>query len=186
MNPNRTEDQQLSYEELQERLASLTREHQALNDRYMRLLTERRKDSDRTHSAARRKYYEDLLRAIERDQVRYVVERALVPVTGLIYRVHSLGERCSQKKVAELKAAATQADSWLRDARSASNPDQQFAEEAAAEIARLRRYIREAGQRLHTTYAQDTAHGCECPGCLLIVDMDLVPDGREDTEKGAA
>lgn len=149
-----------------------------VRDLYRRLLAEQVRHDRDVYTAARRAAQDDR-RAWSDHHFQHIIERSLIPVSGLIYRVQQLPERPGKAQVAELKAAAVDADWTLRSFRKATEAAPDFGARVRAEVTRLRGYIRRAGGELHRAAGDRERDGdrCCCAGCELVRGMD---DTREE------
>lgn len=152
----------------------------ALNDRYMRLLGERREFEKRTEASARRQAGDHVRAFI------HLVLPGLLAENGDVAEVSRTVGRASmvdpewgrtqhaRDQLGELKRAGERAVRlWYGRLRAVQV---QFeADPREAEITRLRTVIEEQGRALHHQYAPpaDGFTACACPGCELIRAMDV-------------
>lgn len=179
-------DEQSEVDQLRADLAATQAELTKFRDRYQNLLMTQEQRHRRDRATLRRAAQEDT------DQFAAVyvvrdVEAAMLPLSGLVYRVEQLGEKASAKQVEELKQAAAQARLILEQRRE-DPPGARLIKDLQAEVSRLRDHVMTAGRGLHAAHVAAGGDvglgpgelGCVCPGCLLIVGMDdvEVPDER--------
>ena len=151
-------------------LSSLSAELTALRDRHQTLLTDQSRRDERVRAAARRAAAADALR-YSRIYVNAAIEEALLPLTGLTYRVEQLGERAGTRQVTELRTAARAARAALDLARATRPKEASLVDDLQGEVARLRLYVTVTGRAMHVASGQADVD-CECPGCHLIIGMD--------------
>lgn len=97
---------------------------------------------------------------------------------GVFRLIRELPDRPKPTEVGNLRRAALVVENAIK-ALVTESPEQ-FYDRHRAEVKRLRAYIRTTGQKLHAAHGQDvtgpTYVGCTCPGCELIVGMDVLGD----------
>lgn len=157
-------------QKLRERVGSLSAELSRVQDVQSRMQRDR-SDWERRVKSAERRTQQDWLQAFGAFYAAHEAERATRYVTGLIYRVEQLPDRPKLDQICGLRSAAEIAKHALTLTRG--EPAEHVFKQAHAEIGRLRTYIRATGQRLHAESGRDPS-GCDCTGCQLIIDMDIV------------
>ncbi|MCU1615022.1 MAG: hypothetical protein JWO98_2562 [Frankiales bacterium] len=143
------------------------------------IVAQERRDRE-ARAAARRSVEDDRAAWSQRVLDKYVRE-ALLPITGLIYRIEQLPDRLSPKAMAAFKAATGDTARTVADARRRLDADEELAlvGKQRAEILRLREYVTVAGRTLHKQLTTFSAT-CGCFGCDLIRGMDdLAADAGE-------
>ena len=173
-----TVDQELA--ELRERYAELAAHHTRLLDLAARLRSERSKQEERVRASARRRWESESELATTRWMQQWV-RRAQGPFTEVLYRIEQLGEKPKRAQLDDLRMAGVMARDSIKILTEGVPPaDVQHARNRA-EVTRLREYVLAAGRELHNEHGWvpdgPTSVGCTCPGCELIVGMDLV-DGE--------
>lgn len=174
--------------ELREAHAALNREHTALHDRYMRLLTQQQRWSERVRAAARRTATEQVT-AFAHLHVRQAITGAGGDAVYHVLRLaRELPERPKAAQVRALRSAAENAEHLRVSARDRDGEPGDAFQATRAEQTRLRDYIVASGRALHARYGVDNhdpaSLGCECPGCQMIIGMDLVDDDTEPAPPG--
>lgn len=174
-------DDQLA--ELHEANRQLNAEYTALHDRYMRLLTQRQRWSERVRAAARRTEVAHVLAFAELQVRRAMSSVGGDAFYGVLRLVRELPERPPKTQVRALRSAAENAELLRRHQAEGDGEPAAAYRAQRAEEARLREHITVSGRALHAQLGTDGGDpeslGCECPGCALIIGMDLTPDDAE-------
>lgn len=187
-------DQSAEVARLREEVAELTASNEQLGKelwRYRDQISRRDRDlrewEKRVVSGMRRSWEED------RTHVGYLfveqqAAKARQEIDALIYQVKNLPEKPKPTDVATLRTWANLATQRLGG--SSRGQAKAFYENVRAEVTRLRGYITEAAQKLHKELGAEikgpTFTGCGCPGCDLIIGMDVLGDHEPAPEGDAA
>lgn len=164
-------------------LAATQAELTKTRDLYYQILATEN-ERERRSRAGERRAVQEHIDSLAEHYVRHAASGALVPLTGLVYRVQQLGDRAGAKQVAELKTAASEADAALRLYGRDTPPAVKEIAAERAEVTRLRDHVLAAGRELHDQHAAGGGDsglgpgqgGCKCRGCMLIIGMDDVPE----------
>lgn len=177
----------IELEELRGDYDRLQAEHTRVRDLHARRERDLREWEKRVVSARRREQ-EDWLDSLANIYVAYRANLAnRGGLNGVFRLVRELPDRPKPTQVENLRRAALLVEGAIKAVVTES--PEQFYDRQRAEVKRLRAYIRIAGQRLHVELGQDitgpTFVGCTCPGCELIVGMDVLGDDEPAPEATA-
>ena len=151
----------------------------SLNDRYMRLLTERRRWQDDVRAAAARNA-NDHLNAFALWRIELAMGELTRPLREIAGRASVITPDMALARHRDEVAAFQRAARW--NLRNFDQAHQAAARDAArlwatwrAENNHLRALVARAGRELHDHQAQYGDQPCHCEGCELIRAMDRVP-----------
>lgn len=156
---------------LEEELRRLNAEHIKLRDIYQRLLNQRSDWERRVQSAVWRGA-QDWIHHFGASRAAHAAWSKFGGEFGLARLIQQIPERPNTAQLTTLRDAAAQVRKGMRG----------FSDEVGAqftlahdELRRLRKFVREYGQKLHAESGRDPL-GCDCAGCQLIIDMDVIGD----------
>lgn len=178
-------DQADEVAELREQVAELESQNEAMGKelwRYRDQISRRDRDlkawEERVVSA-RRRAWEEGCQASASLFVAQQARKARQPLDALIRVVGMLGDKPKAQQLSEAVLWARQAKEMLGFIEG-DDAAGKFHAEQRAEVDRLREYLTVAGRKRHGELGHEvkgpTFTGCECPGCVLIIGMDVLGD----------
>jgi hypothetical protein len=181
--------------ELEAQSHAQSAESSRLQDQISRRERDLREWEKRTVSA-RRRAWEEGCQASASIFVAQQARKARQPLDALVRVASTLGDKPSRQQLTEAVLWARQAKEMLAGIEGGgsmeSGPAAQFHAAQRAEVDRLREYTMMAGRKLHKELGAEikgpTFTGCDCPGCVLIIGMDVLGDHEpapESTEDAA-
>lgn len=137
----------------------LTQELTALRDRYMRLLTTQARDERAYKAAANERAWRQALANYETRIVAQVRDD-LLRLARLVQDPEYLPEKPSARQVRNMR---TQAHALHNKVSALAGGDEQL-----AELARIMRAVRAAGEKQHADHGVSDGTHCVCCGCELF------------------
>lgn len=173
--PKKSEPEVDRVVELEEQLRDLNAEHTRLNDRYTQLLIGQAEAQRRGASALQRRQ-QDWIQAFGASSAAHAVWNRFGGEYGLARVVRDLPERPNKKQLDNARGAASMVLYQMKGLSEAVRSEFTLAH---AELGRLREFVTGYARNLHTESGRGPTM-CDCVGCRLIIEMDLIGDGDDE------
>lgn len=165
-------------DELRRRIADLSAENTRLRDQQARRFREEKEHRERVEAACRRTWQEDR-QASAALFIDGAVRNGLHGINALLYAVEVMPERPKRADLDRLRVNAEMARHVIKLHAEGSESATALDARMRAEVNRLREYVTRTGRALHDAHGESAEArepgglGCVCPGCMLIIGMDV-------------